>query len=85
MRAPALTDVALSANVRLSGRGSQLFRIAFDPFLSQTIFAPQHEAYNVPLNGVAAALLQKFKQTNTKVKRWSHSHVPTQGGYNAAI
>ena len=82
---PSLTDAALWANVRFSGRGSQPFRVAFDPFLSQTISVPQPEANKVLFHGVAAALLQKFNQTNTKVNHWPHTHDPTQGGYNAAI
>jgi hypothetical protein len=82
---PSLTDAALWANVRFSGRGTQPFRVAFDPFLSQTISVPQPEANKVMFHGVAAALLQKFNQTNTKVNHWPHTHDLTQGGYNAAI
>ena len=41
---PLSTNAATVANVRFSGRGSQPFRILFDPFLSQTISVPQLEA-----------------------------------------
>ena len=66
---PKSTDSAPWANVRFSGRGSQPFKITFDPFLSQTISVPQLEANIMLLNGVDAALSQKFNQTNTKVNR----------------
>jgi hypothetical protein len=70
-------DAARLMNVRFSGRGSQPFKIAFDPFLSQTISVPQLEANKVLFHGVAAALLQKFNLTDTKVNRWLHIRFPT--------
>jgi hypothetical protein len=74
---PISTDAAPWANVRFSGRRSQLFRLAFDQFLSQTNSVPKLEANKVLLNGAASAPSQKFNQTYTKLNRWLDTHDST--------
>jgi hypothetical protein len=77
---PKLTDAAPWKNVRFSGRGSQPFKIAFDPFLSETISVLQREANKLLFHGAAAVLLPKFHQADTKVTRWLYIRFPTYGG-----